>query len=131
MIAGIRYIKSANDESLARDEGVGSNLVMEVVTYKTVQGRQWRMTPATATFFSRQWMQLRAGTCELQRGARVSLRHSSCKSTKDNMCVRPADQITNYQIRRGCGWMMCDPGAGDYHDCFPYQATLSVPKGDS
>ena len=29
------------------------------------------------------------------------------------MCVRPADLIANYQIRRGCVWM-CDPGAGDY-----------------
>ncbi len=50
MIAGNGYIKSANDESLARDEGGGSNLFMEVVTYKTVLGRQLRMTPATATF---------------------------------------------------------------------------------
>jgi hypothetical protein len=64
VIAGTGYIKSANDESLARDEGGGRkarNLFMEVVTYKTVQGRQLRMTPATATFFSRLWMQLRAG----------------------------------------------------------------------
>ena len=60
MIAGTGYIKSANDESLARDEGGGRNLFMEVVTYKTVQGRQLRMTLATATFF-RPWMQLRAG----------------------------------------------------------------------
>ncbi len=51
MIAGTGYIKSANDESLARDEGGGHNLFMEVVTYKTVQGRQLRMTPAIATFF--------------------------------------------------------------------------------
>ena len=50
MIAGTRYIKSSNDELLARDEGGGRNLFMEVVTYKTVQGRQLRMTPATATF---------------------------------------------------------------------------------
>ncbi len=61
MIAGTGYIKSANDESLARDEVGGSNLFMEVVTYKTVQGRQLCMTPATATFFPRPWMQLRAG----------------------------------------------------------------------
>jgi hypothetical protein len=40
VIAGTGYIKSANDESLARDEGGGRNLFMEVVTYKTVQGRQ-------------------------------------------------------------------------------------------
>ena len=48
MIAGTGYIKSANDESLARDEGGGRNLFMEVATYKTVQGRRLRMTPATA-----------------------------------------------------------------------------------
>jgi hypothetical protein len=52
VIAGTGYIKSANDESLARDEGGGRNLYMEVVTYKTKQGRQLRMTPATAPFFS-------------------------------------------------------------------------------
>jgi len=32
VIAGTGYIKSANDESLARDEGGGRNLAMEVVT---------------------------------------------------------------------------------------------------
>ncbi len=48
MIAGTEYIKSAHDESLARDEGGGLNLFMEVVTYMTVQGRQLRMTLATA-----------------------------------------------------------------------------------
>ena len=59
MIAGTRYIKSANDESLARDEGGGRNLFMEVATYKTVQGCPLRMTPATANhFFFRLWMQL-------------------------------------------------------------------------
>jgi hypothetical protein len=62
VIAGTRYIKSANDKSLARDEGGGRNLFMEVVMYKTVQGRQSRMTPLNATFFSRPWMQLHAGT---------------------------------------------------------------------
>ena len=53
MIAGTGYIKSANDESLARDEGGGRNLFMEVATYKTVQGRRLRMTPATANQFFR------------------------------------------------------------------------------
>ena len=52
MIAGTGYIKSANDESLARDEGGGRNLFMEVATYKTVQGRRLRMAPATAKHFS-------------------------------------------------------------------------------
>ena len=44
-------------------------------------------------------------TDELRRGARASLRLSSCNSTKDNMCVRPADHIRvdNYQIQRGYG----------------------------
>jgi len=84
VIAGTGYIKSANDESLARDEGGGRNLFMEVVTYKTVQGRQLRMTPATATFFPSVDAVARR-TIELRRGARTSLRHSSCNSTKDNM----------------------------------------------
>ncbi len=51
IIVGTGYIKSANDESLARDEGSGRNLFMEVATYKPVQGCQLRMTPATATLF--------------------------------------------------------------------------------
>ena len=50
--------KTANDESLARDEGGGRNLFMEVATYKTVHGRRLRMTPATAKHVSRLWMQL-------------------------------------------------------------------------
>jgi hypothetical protein len=61
VITGTGYIKSANDESLARNEGGGSNLFMEVVTYKTIQGRQLRMMPPTATFFSRLYLQLRSG----------------------------------------------------------------------
>ena len=144
VIAGTGYIKSANDESLARDEGGGRNLFMEVVTYKTVQGRQLRMTSATATLSPPTMHRSRAmkvaaatsisrmrrkrpykgvncarrrrrqqffsvhggswrGTVKLRRGARASLRHSSCHSTKDDMCVRPAARIDNYQNRRGCG----------------------------
>ncbi len=38
-------------DGAAGDEGGGRNLFMEIVTYKTVQGRQLRMTSATATFF--------------------------------------------------------------------------------
>ena len=68
MIAGTGYIKSVNDESLARDEGGGRNLFMEVVTYKTVQGRQLRMTPATATFFLSEDAAARR-IIELRRGA--------------------------------------------------------------
>ena len=58
VIAGTRYIKFANDESLAREEGGGHNVFMEVVTYKTVQGRQLRMTLATATIVFRVQNQL-------------------------------------------------------------------------
>ncbi len=72
---------------------------MEVVTYTTVQGRQLRMTPATATFFP--FMDAAArGTVELRKGARASLRHSSCNSTKDDMCVRPAAKSYTYQHQR-------------------------------
>ncbi len=62
MIGGPVPGKSANDESLARDEAGGSNQHLQDanVTYKTVQGRQLRMTPAMATLFSRPLMQLRA-----------------------------------------------------------------------
>ncbi len=31
------------------------------------------------------------------------------------MCIRPADLIDNYDIRRVCV-TMCNPGAGDYHE---------------
>ncbi len=69
VIAGTGYIKSANDESLARDEGGGRNLFMEVATYKTVPGCRFRMTPATTTFF-RLWLQLCAEppSCDGERG---------------------------------------------------------------
>jgi hypothetical protein len=59
VIAGTGYIKSANDESLVRDEGGGCNLLIEVLTYKTIQGCQLRMTLEKATFiFFSLWMQL-------------------------------------------------------------------------
>ncbi len=57
--------KSSNDESLTRNEGGGRNQHWQDATYRTVQGRQLRISLATATFFSRPWMQLRAGTGEL------------------------------------------------------------------
>ncbi len=41
-------------------------------------------------------------TVKLLSGARVRLRHSSCKSTTG---FRPADLINNYQILRVCVWM--------------------------
>ena len=43
--------KTANDESLARDEGGGRIPLLRVATYKTVQGCLLRTTPATATKF--------------------------------------------------------------------------------
>ncbi len=48
MIGGPVQGKTANDESLARDEVGDPNLQLQDVTYTTVQGRQWLMTPATA-----------------------------------------------------------------------------------
>ena len=41
--------KTANDESLARDEGGGRTPQLREATYKTVQGCQLHTTPATAT----------------------------------------------------------------------------------
>ncbi len=73
--AGTGYFKSANDESLSRDEGGGRNLFMEVVTYKTVQGRHAH-DAGDGNIFSCPWMQLRAGTGELRRGA-----HGTCEPT--------------------------------------------------
>ena len=43
--------KTANDESLARDEGGGRIPRLREATYKTVQGCLLRTTPATATKF--------------------------------------------------------------------------------
>ena len=42
--------KTANDESLARDEGGGRIPLLREATYKTVQGCLLRTTPATANF---------------------------------------------------------------------------------
>jgi hypothetical protein len=64
-----------------------------IAVQKTVQGRQLRMTQATATFFSRPWMQQRSGTGELQRG---TVRHSSCNNnTRQHVCQtsRPDRQL--------------------------------------
>jgi hypothetical protein len=45
-------------------------------------------------------------TGELRRGARASLRHSTCNSTKDNICVRQADQNRQLPDPKGvwCGY---------------------------
>jgi hypothetical protein len=80
VIAGTGYIKSANDESLARDEGVGRNLFMEVATYKTVQGRRLRMTPATANHFFPSVDAAVRRTAELRKGAWGRLRPPSRKN---------------------------------------------------
>jgi hypothetical protein len=93
--------KTANDESLARDEGNDCSRRFQVAIYKTAQGRQSR-TPATAIFFP-SVDPAALSTAELQRGARGSLRPSSCKIT------------TRHHERQMCV-CMCDPGAGDYHD---------------
>jgi hypothetical protein len=86
VIAGTGYIKSANDESLAGDEGGCSNLFMEVVTYKTVQGRQLRMTPATATFFpsvdavARRTIELRRGNVRAYDIQAAIVPRTTCES---------------------------------------------------
>ena len=111
VIAGTGYIKSANYESLVRDKGCGSNLFMEVVTYKTVQGHQLRMTPATATIFfplcakPPSSEEGHGGVCDDQAARRTTWYHE----------LQPADLIVNYDIRTGCGGM-CDLGAGDFHE---------------
>ena len=46
--------KTANEESLARDEGGGRIPLLREATYKTVQGCLLRTTPATATKFFRE-----------------------------------------------------------------------------
>ncbi len=51
MIGGPEQGKSANDESLTRDDGGSGNRHLQDATYKTIQGRQLRTTPATATVF--------------------------------------------------------------------------------
>jgi hypothetical protein len=82
VIAETCYIKSA-----ARDEGGGRNLFVEIVTYKR---RQLRMTPATATFFP-----VSGFSCAQDRRAP---KIQAARVPRDNMCVRPADLINNYQI---------------------------------
>ena len=104
MIAGTGYIKSANDESLARDEGGGRNLFMEVATYKTVQGRRLRMTPATANHFFLSVNAAVRRTAGLQRGAWGRLRRPSRKKN------HKTPWVTTMKI--------------------PYRATSSAPKGD-
>ena len=65
--------KTANDESLARDEGGGRIPLLREATYKTVQGCLLRTTPATATnFFSVSYYQLtRTDDIDLRRGCGV------------------------------------------------------------
>jgi len=65
-----------------------------------------RKTPATATIFSVHGGSWR-GTVKLRRGARASLRHSSCHSTKDDMVpdLQPGSTITRTE---GDVVRMCD-----------------------
>ena len=61
--------KTADDESLARDEGGGRNPPLREATYKTVQGCLLRTTPATATKFSVSYhQQTRIDDFDLRRG---------------------------------------------------------------
>jgi hypothetical protein len=57
-------------------------------------------------------------TAELRREQACAYDIQAARVPIDNMCVRPADLIANYQIRRGYEWT-CDPGADDCHDGFP------------
>ncbi len=102
LIAGTGYIKSTNDESLARDEGGGSNLFMQVATSKTVQECRLRMTPATATFVFRLWLQLcvEPPSSKGEHGGFYDLQ--AARPPQDTIRIRPADLIDNDNIRRGC-----------------------------
>ena len=117
MIAGTGYIKSANDESLARDEGGGCALFMEVATYKNIQGLRLRMTvtPATANTFFRLWMQRCAEPPSSEGGHGGVYDDQAARRTTKPHGLQPADLIDDFDIRRG-GVRMCDPGAGDYHE---------------
>ena len=128
MIAGTGYIKSANDESLARDEGGGRNLFMEVATYKTVQGRRLRMTPATANHFFRLWMQLCAEPPSSEGGhggvyddqaARITTRLRELSPADQDRRLRPPKGVWCYAIQVLATTMK-----------IPYRATSSAPKGD-
>ncbi len=71
-------------------------------------------------------MQLHAGPPSSEGEHTLAYEIQAARVPRDNMCVRPADLIASYQIRKGCV-LMCDPGADDYyHDCslLDYQATL-------
>jgi hypothetical protein len=63
VIAGTGYIKSANNESLARDEGGGRNLFTEIVTYKTVHGDCNIFFPSVDAAARRDWRALKGSTC--------------------------------------------------------------------
>ena len=106
VIAGTGYIKSANDESLARDEGGGRNLFMEVATYKTVQleGRRLRMTPATASQFSPLWMQLCAEQPSSEGGHGGVYDDQAARITTRLCELSPADRDRQLRHPKGvCG----------------------------
>ena len=79
MIAGSEPGKTANDESLARDEGGSRNP-------QTEQGRQLRMTPATATIFSRLWMQLCSEPPSSKGDTGMSTTSKLQEEPQDSMC---------------------------------------------
>ena len=117
VIAATGYIKSANDELLTRDEGDSSNLFMEVVTYKTAQGRQLCMALATAKHFPRLWMQLCAEppSSEGGHGPGGVYDDPAARRTTRPHGLQPADLIDDFAIRMVCV-RMCDSGAGDCHE---------------
>ena len=88
-----QYIRSANGESLARDDGGCSNLFMEI-TDKTVQGCQLCMTTSDGNKGFCLWMQPYTDQPS-SVGAWGRPRLSSCKSTTRHHKCKLADLIEN------------------------------------
>ncbi len=80
------------------------------------------MTPATATFFSRPWMQLRAGPSSSE----LHSKGSTCEPTTftlqqyqgQHVCQVSRPESATTSSEGGVVWI-CETGAGDYHDGFP------------
>jgi hypothetical protein len=58
-------------------------------------------------------MQLCAEPPSFEGGCGGVYDFQAARVPQDIMCVRPADLIDNYDIRRGVVWIR-DPGAGDF-----------------
>ncbi len=65
--------------------------------------------------FFRLWMQLCWGPPSSEGGHWRVYGYQAASLLQDTVCVRPADLINNYDIRRGC-LGMCYPGTVDYHE---------------